>query len=212
MIPAGMSERPFWDASYSDLSAPDPFGEPSEELVALASVLRPGAAVIDLGCGEGRHALYLAEREFRVTAVDLSEAAIRKLQHHAAARGLRVDAQAEDLCTYSFPGSFDLVIAHGVLHLLKPPDRDGLLARMQAHTRCGGYNVVVAFTDTLPPPEDLAPLTRGLLHEGELFERYADWEVLRAESYLLEDEHPGGIRHRHPINKLVARRLPAPRA
>jgi hypothetical protein len=46
----------------------------------------------------------------------------------------------------------------------------------------------------------------GLFREGELFEFYADWDVLLKRSYILEDEHPGNVSHRHPINQVVARK------
>lgn len=201
-----MVERPFWQATYGALDAPDPFGLPGEELAAVVPALPPEATVLDLGCGEGRNALFLAEQGCRVTAVDISEAGIRKLQHRASKQGLIIRAEVEDLEGYAITGFYDLIVAHGVLHLLRPASRNVLLERMQAHTRPGGFNVAVAFTDALPPPQDLAPFTVGLFREGELFERYDGWRTVLRRSYILEDEHPGGVRHRHPINKLVAQR------
>jgi hypothetical protein len=67
--------------------------------------------------------------------------------------------------------------------------------------------VVVVFTDRIPPPPDLAAHVRGLFTEGELRDQYRGWSVARWEAYTLEDEHPGGVRHRHPINKIVARNV-----
>jgi tellurite methyltransferase len=201
-----MPEQPFWEVTYDDLEAADAFGAPSEEFCELVLRLQHGAAVLDLGCGEGRNALFLAANGCRVTALDISEAGIRKLRRRAQAQNLAVDAHVKDLRSYTIAGEYDLIIAHGVLHLLEPIHRNALIAQMQMQTKPGGYNVAVAFTDTLPSPEDLAPFTIGLFREGELFERYAGWDLLRATSYVLEDKHPGGIRHRHPINKLVARR------
>jgi hypothetical protein len=46
----------------------------------------------------------------------------------------------------------------------------------------------------------------GLFREAELFERYDGWDIVLSKSYVLEDQHPGGSRHRHPINKIVARK------
>jgi len=81
-----------------------------------------------------------------------------------------------------------------------------LIHRIKAQTCDGGYNVVVVFTDIIAPPEDLKDFHLGLFFEGELFEFYDDWDVLLRKSYIVEDEHPGNIRHRHPINKIVARK------
>lgn len=201
-----MTDQPFWEDAFERLDSPDPFGPPAEELKDLVPLVPSGAAVLDLGCGEGRNALYLAEQGFRVRAVDVSAAAIRKLNHRASQRGVNVEAEVQDLRTYVLREAYDLIVAHGVLHLIEPDARNRLLATMQARTAPGGYNVVVVFTNALPPPEDLRTLAIGPFEEGEIFASYAGWRFLRRESYILDDEHPGGVRHRHPVNKLVAQK------
>ena len=83
--------------------SPDPL------LVANCETLAPGRA-LDLACGHGRNAIYLATLGWRVTAVDREEAAIRLLREHAA--GLNIDARVCDLEDSSFaiePFAFDLI-------------------------------------------------------------------------------------------------------
>ena len=201
-----MASVPFWENNYSQLNAASAFGEAAEELVQLASLLPAGASVLDLGCGEGRNALYLAGRGFRVTAIDVSVSGIEKLNHLARGRGLSMKAEVRDMREYAFERSYDLVVAHGSLHLIGREYWVPLIQRIKAHTRDGGYNLLVVFTDLIPPPDDLKDFHVGLFREGELFEFYADWDVLLKRSYLLEDEHPGNIRHRHPINQVVTRK------
>lgn len=200
------SRQPFWEASYLDEGQPDPFGEPSSEVVDLAGRLPAGARVLDLGCGAGRHALYLAHRGFRVTAVDISPAAIHRLSSRARTERVEVDAWTCDASTFPFGEPFDLIVAHGILHLMHSEPRDALIERIRRATRPGGYNVIAVFTEALPSPPDLAPFTHGLFREGELAARYASWEPVLRRSYILRDEHPGGIRHEHAVEKLVARR------
>ena len=203
-----MSNAPFWEAAYAQSDAADTFGPPAEELARVVSLLPPGASVLDLGCGEGRNALYLAGRGCKVTAVDISAAGIGKLKRMAHAAGLQVTAEVHDMRGYAFEQSYDLVVAHGSLHLIEREHWAPLLRRVKAHTSDGGWNVVVVFTNALPPPDDLKEFHLGLFREGELFEFYDGWDVLLKESYVLEDEHPGDIRHRHPVNRLVARKGP----
>jgi ubiquinone/menaquinone biosynthesis C-methylase UbiE len=83
--------RPFWEEAYADPNQ-ETFGLPSAEVINLASRLSAGARVLDAGCGEGRHALYLARRGYGVDALDLSDRAIAKLKRKTEAEGLHVSA------------------------------------------------------------------------------------------------------------------------
>jgi tellurite methyltransferase len=198
--------RPFWETSYSSGDETATFGAPSAEVVELSATMDRGARVLDLGCGDGRHALYLARRGCNVTAIDISEVGVAKLTRVAGTEGLPVRVEVADMREYAIDGDYDLVVAHGCLHLITRAEWMELIPRMKNHTRPSGYNVVAVFTDALPSPDDLRPFHVGLFREGELFEQYIGWEIQEARSYVLEDEHSGGIWHRHPINKLVARR------
>ncbi len=200
-----MEDEPFWERAYRS-GAKDPFGPPSAEVIELLTSLAPGSRVLDLGCGAGRNALPLAIAGMEVTAVDVSSAACRRLT--ALAEAARVDIQIviQDLTRFAFLGSYDVVIAHGVLHLLERRARDSIIERMREHTSFGGANVIAVFTDRLAPPTDLAAFMPGCFTEGELFRAYADWDISLQRAYTLHDEHEGGIRHEHAVNKLVARR------
>lgn len=197
--------KPFWEDTYSDLNA-STFGGPSQEIRDIASQLPTGSRVLDLGSGEGRNALFLAERGFAVTAVDISEAGIRKLQVSAQGRNLDIHTEVADMRHFEFPNSFDLIISHGCLHLIERESWQRLIPLFKENTNPGGINVVVVFTDQLPPPDDLKDLCVGLFHEGEIFSIYADWEIELEQSYVFDDEHPGGIQHTHPVNKVVAKK------
>jgi tellurite methyltransferase len=202
-----MLEQPFWEKAYSDLAAATFCGGmPSQEIRDVASELPRGARVLDLGCGEGRNALFLAERGFDVTAVDISETGIRKLDALAKQRELDIHSQVADMRCYSFADSFDLIVSHGCLHLIERPSWQKLVSLFKAHTTPGGINVVVVFTDTIPPPDDLKDFCLGLFREGEVFSLYSDWVTLLQQTYTFDDEHPGSLRHTHAVNKLVARK------
>ncbi len=103
--------------------------KPDPAVVALADEHAPGT-VLDLACGEGRNALYLAERGWTVTAVDFSSVALARLQEYAQARKVHVDtveAGWEDYLTKPLP--HDLVL---IAYLHPPPaQRDDLFARLK---------------------------------------------------------------------------------
>lgn len=114
---------------------------PNQFLVAEVSSLVGGRA-LDLGCGEGRNAVWLAENGWDVTAVDFSDAGISKGREMASRRGVEVTWLVDDLNRF-VPAhqAFDLVIDF-YIHL--PPDqRKNLLKRAAEAVAPGGTALVV---------------------------------------------------------------------
>src|SRR5713226_922780 len=97
-----------WDERYRTENleaAPNPL------LIETAQRLQPGKA-LDLACGTGRNALWLAEQGWSVTAVDAAPSAIEILHRRASERGIRLDASVADLEKGEFeikPSIWDLV-------------------------------------------------------------------------------------------------------
>jgi SAM-dependent methyltransferase len=84
--------------------------EPNRFLVAETETLAPGRA-IDLACGEGRNAIWLAEHGWQAVGADFSEVGLRKARELANRRGVNVDWVAADLLDYRpDPRAFDLVL------------------------------------------------------------------------------------------------------
>ena len=100
--------------------------EPNRRFAAEVDGLEPGRA-LDLACGEGRNAVWLAERGWRVTGVDFSDVALEKAARLAASRGVEVNWVVADVLDLEpEPGAFDLV---AVLYLQLP--REALLQAMR---------------------------------------------------------------------------------
>jgi SAM-dependent methyltransferase len=139
-----------WDARY----AGDELlwrADPNRFLVAEAEGLPPGR-VLDVACGEGRNAVWLATRGWRATGVDFSQVALTKAQGLAAQRAVSVEWIHADLLDWVPPaGRFDLV---AVLYLQLPTEsRRSVYRRMASALAPGGTMLVVG--------HDLANLTEG---------------------------------------------------
>lgn len=118
-------------------------GRVNGQLPAVVEPLQPGRA-LDLGCGEGGDAVWLAEHGWRVLAVDVSETALSRATAEAERRGVvdRIEFQQHDLSD-SFPeGEFDLVSAQ-YLHSFVRLERPQILRRAAAALRPGGLLVIV---------------------------------------------------------------------
>jgi SAM-dependent methyltransferase len=120
-------------------------GRPNTQLVAEAADLPPGTA-LDVGCGEGADAVWLASRGWQVTGVDFAATALARAAAGAASAGEEVAARIEwvraDVTQWTpEPGSFDLVSAQ-FMHLLTD-ERRALFARLADAVRPGGQLLLV---------------------------------------------------------------------
>jgi len=120
-------------------------GQPNPQLVAEITGLAPGNA-LDVGCGEGADAIWLAERGWQVVGVDFSTTALERAAEHAATRGEelagRIDWRHADLTQWTPPqAGFDLVSAQ-YMHL-PPEPRAALFAQLAAAVAPGGSLLVV---------------------------------------------------------------------
>jgi SAM-dependent methyltransferase len=115
---------------------------PNRFLVAEAEGLEPGRA-LDLACGEGRNAVWLAEHGWRVTGVDFSDVALEKAHRLADARGVEPEWVQADLLAYApEPRAFDLVIAFYLQ--LQQAQRTPVLRAAAEAVGAGGTMLVVA--------------------------------------------------------------------
>jgi SAM-dependent methyltransferase len=108
------NNKEHWDFKYEQglpsLTEPDPFFIFAYGHFVEPSFLNAGAA-LDLACGLGRHALWLANRSWRVCGVDISEVAIRKLNHAALGLSVSLDLFVGDASEYKFGSArFDLIV------------------------------------------------------------------------------------------------------
>jgi len=126
-----------WDARYSERTAPP---EPSLALTELAHLLPAQGRALDLACGLGGNALFLASRGLQTLAWDISAVAVDKLQRFAGERGLALETQVRDvIASPPPPGAFDVIV---VSHFL---DR-ALVAPLIAALRGQGLLFYQTFT------------------------------------------------------------------
>ncbi|MDX1893294.1 class I SAM-dependent methyltransferase [Mycolicibacterium sp. 050158] len=143
------SATEYWEAHYGERERIWS-GRVNVQLAGIASALTPGRA-LDLGCGEGGDAFWLAEQGWQVTAVDVSETALGRAEAEAVSRGIRerIVFERHDLSD-SFPdGTFDLVSAQ-FLHSTVRLERPQILRRAANAVAPGGRLVIV--DHAAPPP------------------------------------------------------------
>jgi SAM-dependent methyltransferase len=178
---AAMFTAEFWDERYR--SAEKTWsGNPNPRLVAVASALTPGAA-LDVGCGEGADAIWLAEQGWRVTGVDVSTVALDRAARAARSAGPpfaeRITWQQADVLAWTpAPDQYDLVSAQ-FMHLPRA-ELQALHRRLAAAVRPGGTLLIVGHhpsdLEAIPRPAHLA----ALLYPAEQMATTldpAEWEI-----------------------------------
>jgi len=191
---------PDWNARYSAAgfrydTVPNPW------LSAHADLLTAPGVAIDLACGEGRDALFLARLGYRVTAIDTSAVALAKAAQLADRHGIRIEWRRLDLEEdYQPPAAtFDVVTCHNFLH--RP-----LLASLPPALRPGGLLIYATFLEgqeIYGRPANPA----HLLHHGELARTCADLEILDQQqgltTYRGEAAYRAAIVARRPASRMA---------
>lgn len=143
-----MDERERWDQRHAfDEEDRDP-----DSIVREASKLIPAGRALDLACGTGRNALYLARSGWSVLAVDYSASALEKVRQRTVADGVQIESLLEDLTDWALPtDSFDLICDCRYLQ------RD-LFPRIESALKPGGIFVaVIAIQGHMRPEYLLSP-------------------------------------------------------
>src|SRR5688572_7713851 len=189
-----MSEESRWDARYAE--SPQIWsGRPNVVLEREVTGLAPGRA-LDLGCGEGADAVWLARQGWQVTAVDISGTALRRAAAHAESAGVgdRIEWQRRDL-GQSFPdGAFDLVSAQ-FLHSWGDLPRARILRAAAAAVAPGGTLLIEGHLDHGPIPHEghqdvTFPTPDDVVADLELSP--GEWEVLVSEAHERTQTGPDG--------------------
>jgi 2-polyprenyl-3-methyl-5-hydroxy-6-metoxy-1,4-benzoquinol methylase len=174
--------------TFSKLLTGDPAtdgftGEPSALLIEAAKGLTPGTA-LDAGMGQGRNAVYLAGKGWKVTGFDLSAEAIKSANANAAKAGTRIDAIKASYADFDFGTlKWDLIV---LTFAWAPMTDEAFVARLRTSLRPNGRIVFEHFLDdpSGPRPPAMHALKLGQLREllkGFRLDRYeeitglADW-------------------------------------
>ncbi|MCX4415671.1 methyltransferase domain-containing protein [[Kitasatospora] papulosa] len=196
----------WWDGFYADRSKPVPFfvAKPDESLVSYLGqgLIAPGRA-LDLGCGPGRNALYLASQGYEVDAVDLSPGAIAWAEERAAEAGADIRFHRGDAFADDAPaGPYDLIHDSGCFHHLPPHRRISYLTLVERTLVPGGHLSLTCFASgamgSEQPDADLyggTGLQGGLAYTPEslrwIFSGMEEIELRRMRDEPAESPHFG---------------------
>ncbi|NOQ74190.1 MAG: methyltransferase domain-containing protein [Crocinitomix sp.] len=139
------------------------FGAPYPELVSYFDTCKTGS-VLDLGCGQGRDALFLADLGFKVTAVDNSKLGIAQMLDESKRQGLELKGLVADIYEWDDFNSFDYVLLDSMFHFLKE-DRAKELAFI--HKIFDGLKTNAAVVFCIPDNGDKVSILENAIAENQ---------------------------------------------
>lgn len=176
-------------------------------VVRLVPELLSNAEVLDIGGGEGRNALYLAEQGCNVTVVDISKVGLEKLRQHAQVSGVAVQTEVHDIRERDWNVPYDVILMTFVLHHLTNEDALRVIQQAQAGTKADGIHIIVTFEDRGELFERNKHTKRFYPNEASLRELYREWEIICIESKEVTTmaRHKNGNNLKNQLLVFVAR-------
>lgn len=200
------NDGPAWNARYAEGELPWDSGEPDAHLrEVLEAYDIPSGSALEIGCGTGTNAIWLAQQGFEVTGLDVAPNAVARAEEKAAAAGVACRFVARDVLVDEVPGSArDFVYDRGCFHVFdRAEDRERFASRVHDLLAPGGlWHSLIGSADG--PPRDHGPPQRSAAEVAAAVEPY--FEILKLESTRFDGERHGGAR----AWVLVARRRDRP--
>ena len=142
-----MSDLARWDERYRSGETPWDTGQPSSELQRVLAEASIGPCrAVELGCGTGTNAVWLAQQGFDVSAVDASALAVERARRRAEEAGVQVRFLEADVLhpPEELTGPFDFFFDRGCYHAVRRNDVQAYLHTVRRLTRAGGLGLVLA--------------------------------------------------------------------
>lgn len=179
------------------------------EIMKLMPPTKP-YRILDIGCGEGKDAVFLAKNGYQVSAFDLADSGLKKARELADRNHVDVDFFRANINEFILKDTYDIIFSSGVFHYLEQEKRKDFVEMLKKHTAENGLNVVNVFVEKpfiqmAPDMEENEKKIKKPWYTGELDSYYHDW-LFHERSELIFDCNSGGVPHKHCMDVVIAQK------
>lgn len=176
-----------YDSWYGQSTALFRDGQPLDLVTQIPAIVARGA-VLDVGGGDGRNALYLGERGFTVTVMDISKVGLQKAVAAAQCKHIMIITTLADLSSYQYKQIFSVCLFSFVLHHIDATSAMRALQQAKEHTARGGVHMVATFTQAGGLAARAKRSGRYYPTVAELCAVYQDWSIISLETKVVKTE------------------------
>ncbi len=178
------------------------------EIMKLRPPVKP-LRVLDVGCGEGKDAVFFARNGYDVTAFDYADSGLEKAQNLAERFDVKINLFKADINDFRLTENYDIVFSSGVFHYIKPEIRSEIADNIKSHINTDGIaaiNVFVnkPFIERAPDSEQSEENKQW--KSGELLTLFHDWKIHSFKEEIF-DCMSSGIPHKHCMDIMVAEKF-----
>lgn len=187
-------------------------GEPNKLLQRIYNLTDSGSEFLDLGCGQGRDALFMLRKGFKVTAVDNSQEGIKKVKQAIRANNLPladINLFREDIKTFEIvKNKYTVINAVNSLQFLLKKDALELIEKIKKAVKDQGYVIISGFTMEDPFYKKTNNRDSCCFEPLELKKLFSDFKIIfYNEKEALDKGHPGKPEpHKHNVVEIIARK------
>ncbi len=178
------------------------------EVMKLCPPVKP-LKLLDIGCGEGKDAVFFARNGYIVTAFDYAETGIEKARRLAELNNVNINFFRADINDYRLEENFDIVFSSGVFHYIKPELRSEIGVNLKAHINSDGIAAINVFVKkpfiSRAPDSESAEDNKQWL-SGELLTLFHDWKINTFREEIF-DCMSSGIPHQHCMDTVIAQKI-----
>lgn len=186
------------------------WGEKPGRLVQKITEYIKSGDVLDIGCGDGKNALYIEQLGFNVTGYDYSFPALEGLKN----RFKNVEQKVKGIYEFrnieqNLPeGSYDVLISYGIFHCLDSKNRIDLHKKIQELINPRGFMFFTCLTNLLPLPLNHGTSHITLVNPQEIESLLDGWEILYKEKGVITEDHlPIVGEHKHSVEWIIAQKM-----